>query len=369
MLFSSYSISQQQQQQCSELRTIHTGRRNVRTFSSQKGIHHSRRKKKALNVAMVGSPNAGKSSLVNRFVDEKVSAVSPKVNTTRSTIHGVRTLDETQLVFVDLPGFVERTVGRKGLYVQPLRNMVETALSTEELEAIMLVVDATTKPNRFEWNMFQRIVDALNSSDDEKERPPCFLVLNKTDLLPSCRLVRAEGDENRLTVQSRLRGKKNKLRFKDRISLQIFDTLVQELQENANKSLGGFQGIHTVSALKRWGLEDLENDMIRCARTRPWEYDRNEVTSLSIEERVTEIVRSHMFRRLNREVPYTSSIHFIEMYESEGCYVIRHQIRVKTKSHYRIARGATSYIERATTQDLQAILKRPVEFYLGVKQE
>ena len=48
--------------------------------------------------------------------------------------------------------------------------------------------------------------------------------------------------------------------------------------------------------------------------------------------------------------------------------MIRHQLRVKTKSHYRIARGATSYIERATTQDMQAILKCPVEFYLGVKQ-
>ena len=314
---------------------------------------------------MVGSPNAGKSSLVNRFVDEKVSAVSPKVNTTRSTIHGVRTVDETQLVFVDLPGFVERTERRKGLYVQPLRNMVETALSTEELEAIMLVVDATTKPNRFEWNLFGRIVDALKSVE-ETQRPPCFLVLNKIDLLPACRLVREE-ENLPYRVESRLRGKKNKLRFKDRVSLQIFDTLVQELKDKA-VALEGFQGIHTVSALKRWGLRDLERDMLRCARTRPWEYARNEVTSLSLEERATEIVRSHMFRRLNREVPYNSTLHLIEMYESEGRYVIRHQIRVKTKSHYRIARGATSYIERATTQDMQAILKCPVEFYLGVKQ-
>ena len=217
------------------------------------------------------------------------------------------------MVFVDLPGFVERTEKRKGLYVQPLRNMVETALSTEELEAIMLVVDATTKPNRFEWNLFGRIVDALKSVE-ERRRPPCFLVLNKIDLLPACRLVR-EDESNIYRVESRLRGKKNKLRFKDRISLQIFDTLVQELQDKAVAlEGGGFHGIHTVSALKRWGLKDLEKDMIRYAHRRPWEYSRNEVTSLSLEERATEIVRSHMFRRLNREVPYNSSIRLLEMY-------------------------------------------------------
>lgn len=377
---------------------------------------------KGLNVALVGCPNVGKSLLVNRLVREKISAVSPKVNTTRRSIRGVKTCKNTntQLVFIDLPGFVEmsycqdyRVEGRDdggttslsafenrdgqntnmgerptvetiddddGIhngdvehhndiniisdrpylqytasstprrkirhFIAPLRDIVDKALMSDSLEAVMLIVDATTHPERFEYRTLDRLERIVAQMKENHSMDlPLILCMNKMDLLPSRR--------------------SKHLTRRKRVTLERHDMLMQELKKRAC-----FDDILTVSALKGWGLNELETRLRRHVRTRPWEYGFRDVTSLSEEERVTEIVRSHLFRRLNREVPYKSSLHLLEMCHGRGRderTTIRHQVVVQTKSHQRILRGARHFVERAATQDLQIALKCGVDFYLSIR--
>ena len=317
--------------------------------------------RKGLNVAMIGSPNAGKSLLVNRLIDTKVTAVSPKVNTTRTSIHGVKTNTKTntQYVFVDLPGFVEKRANNKGTFVSPLRHTVESALINDDLEAIMLVVDATTPPDRIEWAMVDRLATVLSQSDRSSSLP-CFLVLNKMDKIrgTSRRAMRAKAqfDELLETLQRKA---------SDAFEREhILENNQDETKSNA------FDAIVQTSALKRWGLHELERALATKAVKRDWEYDAEDVTSLTIEDRITEIVRSHFFRRLNNEVPYKSSLSFLELQEREedDSILVRQQIAVRSKSHMRIVRGAVAYIERAAKQDLQATFKRRVELYISVKR-
>lgn len=279
--------------------------------------------------------------------------------------------DNTQLVFVDLPGFVEPTPKNKKLFVSPLRKMVESALSTDDLEAVMLVVDATTRPERFDWAVVDKLADVLRSAN---RTLPCFLVLNKMDLLPPRpRDKRAADRVSNKTVRK----------------LQNFDTLVGDLcrrasgtfdnklseggiaeasEDNDESRRSGFDAVLYTSALKRWGLDRLEGTLGAHARERAWDYEADDVTSLTNEERMTEIVRSHLFRRLNSEVPYHSDLQLLETNElDDGGLLVRLVVRVRSKSHLRIVRSAVPYIERASVRDLRAAFGKRVEFYLSAK--
>jgi GTP-binding protein Era len=121
-------------------------------------------------VALVGRPNAGKSTLVNRLVGEKVAIVSPKPQTTRNQIRGVVTRDDGQIVFVDTPGI------HKPGYALNRRMMQVVAEALATVDLVLLLVDATSKPgagDRFALDL------AVGSGK------PLFLVLNKVDRVPN----------------------------------------------------------------------------------------------------------------------------------------------------------------------------------------
>ena len=125
-------------------------------------------------VALIGRPNAGKSTLLNRLVGQKLAIVSDKPQTTRNRIIGVRNYDDAQVVFVDTPG-VHRPLHRLNV------RMLDAALATlKEVDVVTAVVDATDKPgggDRF-------LMDVLRNVE-----PPRVLALNKVDLLPKERLL------------------------------------------------------------------------------------------------------------------------------------------------------------------------------------
>jgi GTP-binding protein Era len=125
-------------------------------------------------VALVGRPNAGKSTLLNRLVGQKLAIVSDKPQTTRNRIIGVRNYDDAQVVFVDTPG-VHRPLHRLNV------RMLDAALETlRDVDVVAAVVDATDKPgggDRF-------LMDVLSKVD-----APRVLALNKVDLLAKERLL------------------------------------------------------------------------------------------------------------------------------------------------------------------------------------
>jgi GTP-binding protein Era len=117
-------------------------------------------------VAIIGKPNVGKSTLMNSFLGEKLSIVTPKVQTTRNRITGILTEEDYQIIFLDTPGIFEPSYGLQ-------KHMVERALrSASEADIILLMVEAYGSPEESERSIFERIENL-----DKK----VFLVLNKVD--------------------------------------------------------------------------------------------------------------------------------------------------------------------------------------------
>jgi len=126
------------------------------------------------HVSIIGRPNAGKSTLLNRLVGTKLAIVSDKPQTTRNRILGVRTYDDAQVVFLDTPG-IHRPLHRMNV------RMVDTAMSTlEDVDLLILVVDATAGPGKGD----DFVLDVVRNA-----KPPVFLVLNKVDLVRKPRLL------------------------------------------------------------------------------------------------------------------------------------------------------------------------------------
>jgi GTP-binding protein Era len=125
-------------------------------------------------VSIIGRPNAGKSTLLNRLVGHKLAIVSDKPQTTRTRILGVRTLTDAQIVFLDTPG-IHRPLHRMNV------RMVDQAIGTfGEVDLLLLVVDATTPPGKGD----AYVLDLVKGVD-----LPVFLVLNKIDLVRKPRLL------------------------------------------------------------------------------------------------------------------------------------------------------------------------------------
>jgi len=120
-------------------------------------------------VALVGRPNVGKSTLLNRLVGEKMAIVSRRPQTTRTRITGIKHLPQAQIVFVDTPGLHTGT-GRLG------ELMVKTAeRAVEDVDVVCLVLEATERPERLDGALFERLRGG---------RCPVYAVVNKTDLAP-----------------------------------------------------------------------------------------------------------------------------------------------------------------------------------------
>jgi len=137
--------------------------------------------------AVVGRPNAGKSTLVNQLVGEKIAIVSDKPQTTRTRILGVRNYPEAQVVYLDTPG-IHRPLHRMNV------RMVDTAVDTiQEVDVLGLVVDVSEPPGKGDQFMIDLVGRALGGQGSgggpDKSRTPVFLILNKIDLLRKSKLL------------------------------------------------------------------------------------------------------------------------------------------------------------------------------------
>jgi len=203
-------------------------------------------------IAVVGRPNVGKSTLVNRIVGEKVSAVSDKPNTTRNRISGIRTLNDAQLIFLDTPG-IHKARGALG------RNMVQTAYGAlGECDLILLVTDVVKPFGRGDI----RIIENLPA--------PAVLVINKID------------------------------RIKKPEILRIID--------QANRFSNSIREIVPVSALKNDGIEEL----IRVVKNLLPEGEKLFPDEMYTDQPerflVAEIVREKIFNLTHQEIPYKTAV-------------------------------------------------------------
>ena len=275
-------------------------------------------------VAVIGAPNAGKSTLVNALVGQKVAITSAKAQTTRARLLGIaldRTGDgETQIILADTPGIFapKRRLDRA---------MVAAAWEgAAEADAVVLVVDPL-KQRRHE---LEPLLDALQHRPERK-----LLVLNKVD---------ASAKEPLLELAQELTGKVT------------------------------FDEVFFVSALTGDGIAELKAHLVALMPEGPWHYPEDQVSDASERLLACEITREQLYNQLREELPYDSAVR-PESYtqRKDGSVEIRQQIVVARDSQKAIIlgkRGARiKAIGEAARTELARILGHKVHLFLHVKVE
>ena len=240
---------------------------------------------RAGTVAIVGRPNVGKSTLLNRLVGQKISITSRKPQTTRHRVLGVHTQAEFQAVFVDTPGFQTRHGGRLNA---ALNRSVRTALA--DTDAVILVIEA----GRY-GREDRQVAELL------PENKPLILALNKLD------------------------------RIKERASLLPF---LQEMQVVFPAA-----ALVPLSAQQGAGVAELYRALAQCLPEGPPLYGEDEVTDQSERRLAAEFIREKLFRLCGEEIPYGTAV-AIDKFESEGnLRRIHATILVDKESHKAIVIG------------------------------
>jgi GTPase len=269
-------------------------------------------------VAVVGAPNAGKSTLVNALVGQKVAIVTPKAQTTRARLMGIAILGEAQILLTDTPGIFEP---RRRLD----RAMVAAAWgSAQDADLIALVVDAAAGITRGVGAMADRL----------KERSEAkILVLNKVDLVAKETLL----------------------------------TLAVQFGERA-----AFEEIFMISAETGDGVAAMKTALAARMPEGPWHFPEDQVSDATDRMMAAEITREQLYRQLHAELPYASAIE-TEKYEErkDGSVAIHQQILVERGSQKAIVlgKGGTRIKEigAAARAEIAQALGRKVHLFLHVK--
>lgn len=226
-------------------------------------------------VAIVGRPNVGKSTLLNRTLGQKLSIVSRKPQTTRNRILGLYNRDDAQVVFLDTPGIHEANT--------PInRRMVDAAThALSEVDLVLLLVDSSVASDA---SRHHQVLTALAKHDG-----PVLLVLNKIDLVDKRDLLPAIA---------------------------------------AWSEAGEWAGIVPVSAQTGDGVEHLLDEIIARLPEGPPLFDKEQLTDVSERFVVSELIREKVFRLTGQEVPYAAAVEIEEFEEKPGGQLVRIMARV-----------------------------------------
>ena len=269
-------------------------------------------------VAVLGAPNAGKSTLVNALVGEKVAIVSPKAQTTRARLMGIAIDGDVQLLLVDTPGIFEP-------HRRLDRAMVAAAWEgAESADRLLLVVDAAAKVG-------PRVENVLAGIEGRPE--PLVLVLNKVDLAKKdLLLILAQDLSNRLKPEA----------------------------------------VFMIAASNGDGVADLKRYLAAAMPEGPWHFPADQLSDSTDRMAAAEITREQLYLQLHAELPYSSAIE-TEKWEDrkDGSTVIHQQILVERDSQRAIVLGKggaqLKKIGQASREAISDHLGRKVHLFLHVK--
>jgi GTP-binding protein Era len=274
--------------------------------------------KRAGFVAVIGAPNAGKSTLVNALVGQKVAIVSPKAQTTRARLMGIAILGSSQILLVDTPGIF-----------QPKRRLDRAMVAAAwggagDADLILLVIDADTG--------ITRGVNEIISSLETREHP-LWIALNKIDRIKKPQLL----------------------------------ALSAELTERLNPDK-----VFMISATRGEGVSDIKDALAQAVPEGPWLYPEDEVSDATDRMIAAELTREQIVNQLHQELPYATAVE-TETWEDrpDGSTVIHQQILVARDSQKAIVIGKGGArlrtIGQLAREEIAQHLGRKVHLYLHVK--
>jgi GTP-binding protein Era len=269
-------------------------------------------------IAVIGAPNAGKSTLVNALVGAKVTIVSHKVQTTRMPVRGIALVGASQLVFIDTPGIF---APRRRLD----RAMVDAATTAAaDADLVVLLVDAQKGVNDDVARILRQLANVAR---------PRVLVINKIDRVKKEQLLALTADLN-----ARL----------------------------------DFSATFMVSALTGSGVDDLKAHLAAHVPEGPWHFPADDLSDIPERQLAAEITREKLYERLHQELPYSATVETTAWQDrKDGSARIEQTIFVERESQRSIVLGeggrTIKDISMRARKELAALLERPVHLFLHVK--
>lgn len=271
-------------------------------------------------VAVIGKPNVGKSSLVNRLVGEKVSIISPKAQTTRNKIFGIKNGKDYQVVFVDTPG-VQHTKTKLGEYMSDATNKAST-----DVDAILIVLDAL-RINQEDYKIIEKFANV---------KCPVFLVFNKIEMT----------------------------------NYEKFYPILAKLNEY--KFIKKFI---TTSAIRSLNIEELEKEILDVLPEGVAYYPTDEYTDKSVRFMCGEIIREKALLFLQEEIPHGIAIDIMSFEESESCVKLNVNIITESERHKQIIIGKNGEMLKqigiASRRDIEELVgtKAMIELFVKVRKD
>jgi GTP-binding protein Era len=268
-------------------------------------------------VAVLGETNAGKSTLINQLVGQKVSIVSRKVQTTLSKILGIAIHRESQIIFIDTPGFPKNS--RKA--IENLERTIWDAF--RESEEVLFVIDVCRRNFDTSMAILQKIHQTKRVS----------LVMNKVDLIHKPKL------------------------------LEIAELF---------RLVRNFENVFMVSSLTKSGIDKILDYVASAVGEGEWLYEADQITDLSMEKYAAEITREHIYHRLHQEIPYECVVKTASCEDQlDGSIKIVQNIYVKNRAHRIIfighKGGKVRAIGEASRKELSSLMGKTVHLFLQIK--
>jgi GTPase len=269
-------------------------------------------------VALIGAPNAGKSTLLNALVGAKVTIVSRKVQTTRALIRGITIEDQAQLIFVDTPGIFapKRRLDRA---------MVTTAWTgAHDADLVGVLIDARKGLEEEAEAILDKVAEV---------KQPKVLILNKIDLVAKEKLL----------------------------------TLAQAANDKVK-----FEATFMISALNGDGVADLKKWLAERVPSGPWLYPPDQMSDAPLRQLAAEITREKLFERLHQELPYHSTVE-TEVWKDlrKGDIRIEQTVYVERESQRKIVLGkggqTIKAIGEAARKEIAELVEGKVHLFLFVK--
>ncbi len=274
-------------------------------------------KTKKLRISLVGRTNAGKSTLINRIVGEKISIQNKKINTTQDTIIGIRNIKESQLLFYDTPGsnFLKNLDSQSKKLKKNLWNGID------ESDLILYLIDASSINTKFLFEQLEKI---------NETKKKIIVAFNKTDLILNKKL------------------------------LPIITKISNQFK---------VESFFTISAKKNIGIDDILMFLKKYTYPGKWEYLNDEITNKDDKFFLSELLRETLLTYLHKEIPYNISIRTTNFKElSKSDIKIKQKILINEKRYKKIILGKKGSMIKKIREECQkkikSVFKKKIHLYI-----
>ena len=274
-------------------------------------------KTKKLRISLVGRTNAGKSTLINRIVGEKISIQNKKINTTQDTIIGIRNIKESQLLFYDTPGsnFLKNLDAQSKKLKKNLWNGID------ESDLILYLIDSSSINTKFLFEQLEKI---------NETKKKIIVVFNKTDLILNKKLL----------------------------------PIITKISNHFK-----VESFFTISAKKNIGIDDILKFLKKYTYPGKWEYLNDEITNKDDKFFLSELLRETLLTYLHKEIPYNISIRTTNFKElSKSDIKIKQKILINEKRYKKIILGKKGSMIKKIREECQkkikSVFKKKIHLYI-----